>query len=78
MTIQQAMNISEKLAAFRYMENNPSVQLNHCSTDIIIRLLFWIKKYIDLAEIRQKIIYHNKNEGLICTGLLEELQFSSA
>jgi hypothetical protein len=38
---------------------------------MLIWILFWIKKYIDLTEIRQKGIYHNKNEGLICTGLLE-------
>jgi hypothetical protein len=30
-----------------------------------------INKFIDLTEIRQKIVYHNKNEGLIITTMLE-------
>ncbi len=56
------------------MKNNPSVQLNHYGTDMLIWILFWINQFIDLVEIRQKGIYHNKDEGLICTGLLERTQ----
>jgi hypothetical protein len=63
---------------YRSIENKPSAQLNHHGTDMLIWILFWIKKYIDLTEIRKKGIYHNKNEGLICTGLLEIVQDSKA
>jgi hypothetical protein len=59
----------------RHIENNPSVQLNHCSTDMLIWILFWINQFIDLVEIRQKIVCHNKNEGLIITTMLERSHY---
>ena len=44
----------------------------------IIFKLVWINKFIDLTEIRQKGIYHNKNERLIITTMLEVCPVSNA
>ena len=59
------------------MEIMPSIRLNQGSTDMLFCNLFWINKFIDLSEICQNIVYHNKNERLIITTMLEIVQVLS-